>query len=73
MATTVVVEVVVEETLEMTVEQQVVLVAAVPVDLVTVLVQQESLVSSTPEVVAVAEDFMHLAQPTDLVVGVEQE
>jgi hypothetical protein len=73
LVSTVVAEAVVEETLEMTVEQQVVLVAAVPVDLVTVLVQQESLVSSTPEAVVAVADLMHLPQPTDLVVGVEPE
>tara|TARA_R100000027_G_scaffold66147_1_gene61549 strand:+ start:224 stop:526 length:303 start_codon:yes stop_codon:yes gene_type:complete len=61
LASTVVAEAVVEETLEMTVEQQVVLVAVVPVDLAQILVQEESLVSSTPEAVAVVVDFMILA------------
>jgi hypothetical protein len=73
LVSTVVVEVVVEETAEITVEQQVDLVEVVPVDLLLMLLQQEQMESNTPEVVAVVADFMKILQTTDLVVEVEPE
>jgi|TARA_B100000085_G_scaffold8952_1_gene7855 hypothetical protein len=73
LVSTVVAEAVVEDNLEMTVEQQVVLVAVAPVEMERVVLHMVMMESSTPEAVVAVADLMHLPQPTDLVVGVEPE